>query len=174
MGAAVSERPAAQPGEAPRMRWMIRGDLPVIEAIEVEGAGPGASWSEGDVRRALSARHVIGLVAESPAGYVAGYVLYRLDPDAITILRLGVDLHRRRQGVGRAILRHLRGKLDRVRRPGQPLRHRLVLAAPDDRLDLHCWLRANGFVCGEIRRGAEGDVYVFEWEGFGADADAAR
>lgn len=163
MGAAVSDRPAAQPGEAPRMRWIVGRDLPAVEAIEVEAVGPGAAWAEIDLRRALSSRDVIGLVAESPAGYVAGYVVYRLDEGAIEILRLGVDLHRRRQGVGRAMLDHVRGKLDRLRPVARPRRTRILAAAPDDRLDVHLWLAACGFEAVSISRGADGSRYWFEW-----------
>lgn len=90
------------------IRWMIASDHP--EVVEIAGCTTypfGLRVLEAWLRR----RDVIGLVALDLHQRVVGYAVYQLRPDQLVVLALGVGPYVRREGVGRAIVDRLWGKL---------------------------------------------------------------
>lgn len=118
------------------MRWMIRRDMPQVLAIEQEAFE--FPWSEDDFVRCMRIRNVIGLVAESNE-QVIGYILYEICQNRLHILNIAVSAENRRKGVGRAILDHIKAKLD------NDVRSRLLLEVRERNLPAQMFFRSQGF-----------------------------
>jgi [ribosomal protein S18]-alanine N-acetyltransferase len=134
---------------ATRIRWLVRGDMPEVEAIE--RATFTEPWADEDYVRVLRDQNVIGMAAEDPDERVAGVMVYELQKLRLVLLRIMVRPDRRLQGVGRAMLDKLHSKLSAHRR------NRVALDVPDDLLGAHLWLRACGFEAVRV----DGDNYRF-------------
>jgi ribosomal-protein-alanine N-acetyltransferase len=118
------------------IRWMIRRDMP--EVHEIENASFQFPWDEDAFIRCLRQRNCIGMVVER-AEKIVGYMIYELHKNRLHILNLGVHPQHRRQGVGRALLDKLKGKLSPQRRS------RIMCEVRETNLDAQMWLRACGF-----------------------------
>ena len=146
--------------EPVHIRWMIRRDMPEVLAISAVSGYP---WAEEQFCRRLRKRNVIGMVAEGGewgheyTPVIAGYMVYHLDRSTLTLLALAVEPTWRRQGVGAALMRRLRQKLQRHGRD------RLVARAreTDDRA-IH-WLRSQGLRAVGVERDCypDCDGYLF-------------
>ena len=118
----------------PHVRWLVRRDMP--EVLAIDHASFGDPWNEEAFLKRLRERNCIGMCCEDRDGRVVGFMVYTLGR-RITVDRLAVHPDFRRQGVGRALVAKLRGKLD-------PRRNRLVFDVPDTNLPAQLWLRKCG------------------------------
>jgi ribosomal protein S18 acetylase RimI-like enzyme len=144
---------------------MTRRDLNEVLAIDRGRESP--PWSEDRFLRVMSRRDVIGQVVELAGDRIGGFVVYRLRPRGLFVLRLAVDPEYRRHGVGRALVAKLVGKLH----PGR--RTRLVLDA-DEHLDGgHLFLRACGWEATRVIERATRSYYRFAYELQGPAAEEA-
>lgn len=134
-------------GEGQQIRYMIRKDMPDVLAIEGDCDCP---WTADNYVEFLRQSNAIGLVLEDRQHGVLGLVLYRLHPGRLELCRIAVKAESRRNGIGRMLIDRLRSKLSENRRS------KLTAAVPDTRLDVHCLLRAAGFVAK-----VDGDDYAF-------------
>lgn len=124
-------------GGPPRVRWMVRGDLP--EVLAIEEASFEEPWTEGRFLSVLRERSSIGMVAEV-GGRVAGYMLYRLRPRTVELLTFAVSPARRNRGVGTRLLAKLVEKIDRG---AWPVRRRTAIEAevPEEHVAFLMFLR---------------------------------
>lgn len=95
------------------IRWMIRGDLYKVLAIE-DWCFP-HPWKEADFIHCLRQRNCIGMVAEQ-GDEVVGYFIYELHKNRIEILTMAVDPKHQRCGIATAMVAKLRSKLSAERR----------------------------------------------------------
>lgn len=148
------------------IRWMIRRDMPAV--LDIENVSFGAPWPEEEFIRCLRQRNCIGMVATDgpstcPASPVVGYMLYDLHHDRIDVINFAVAPQHRRQGVGRAMIGKLRGKLSPLRR------RRITLHVGESNLGAQLFFRAMGLRAVGIARGAydhrfAGDEDAYEFE----------
>lgn len=90
-------------------RWLIRRDLPDVEAI-----GP---WDADTITKAIRDHDTIGMVIEhAPTDRVVAYVIYRLKQGHLSIRVMQVDSRRRQLGLAQALLLKLQSKLSLHRR----------------------------------------------------------
>jgi len=90
------------------IRWLLKKDVPVVMAIEQ--ASFVYPWAMHDMTRCLKEPRCFGKVAVE-GDQVIGYMVYDLSPGRIQLLNLAVACDCRRQGVGRAMIDHLKHKL---------------------------------------------------------------
>lgn len=123
------------------VRWMIRRDLPRCGDISFACFRPPLTVQQ--IEDLVAQRDCIGMVAEvGVEGRVAGFMVYRLLPESLELLAIGVAPEYRRQGVGAAMLSHIVGKL----RGTANRRRKLVWLLVGERtLGAQLWLRACGF-----------------------------
>ena len=138
------------------IRWMIRRDMPEVQAIE--NASFDSPWSEEEFIRSLRNRNCIGMVAET-GEKIVGYMIYELHRNRLEILNLAVHGEHRRSGVGSSMIAKLYGKLS-------PQRRTRIDAAVCERNEVaHYWLKACGFTAVEILRDhyeeITADAYLF-------------
>jgi ribosomal-protein-alanine N-acetyltransferase len=138
------------------IRWMIRRDMPEVQAIE--NASFDSPWSEEEFIRSLRQRNCIGMVAEI-GEKIVGYMIYELHRNRLEILNLAVHGEHRRSGVGSSMIAKLYGKLS-------PQRRTRIDAAVCERNEVaHYWLKACGFTAVEILRDhyeeIAADAYLF-------------
>lgn len=131
------------------IRYMIRRDLPA--ALEIESADQTSPWSMDDFLSRLRDGTCISMVFEardtcSSTSAVWGHVVYGLRPDSLEILKLTVAPHRRRMGVGRALLTKLVSKLSLRRRSY------LEIVVGDWNLSAQLFLRSQGFQAEKVLR----------------------
>ena len=142
----------------PPVRWMINRDMPAVYAIEDRSFE--YPWTRDEFWRCLRTRDCMSLVAEH-AQAVAGYVVYEIHDDRLRILNFAVHPDLRRQGVGRAMVQKLTGKLSPNRR-----RH-ITLEIREINLQAQLFFRALGFRAVRIKHGfyaeTDEDAYVFEY-----------
>lgn len=115
-------------------RFLIRSDIKHVQLFEREFND---AWDEADFLSHIQDHKVIGLVAlikERPIGYV----LYKLNSNRITVIRIAVDDLYHRQGIGTLLIKTLIEKLDPSRRQW------LRIDAPEDNLGLHLFLKSLG------------------------------
>lgn len=141
----------------PRVRWMIARDMPTVYAIEDRSFE--YRWTTEDFTRAIRTRNCMSLVAEIEEA-VAGYVVYEIHRDRLRILNFAVHQDLRRQGVGRAMVQKLVGKLS-------PNRRRIMLEIRETNLSAQLFFRALGFRAVRIEHGfyqeTTEDAYVFQY-----------
>lgn len=135
------------------VRWMIPRDLP--EALQIEHDSFVEPWTEANWREHLRLRDYIGMVAERDER-VLGIMIYRLEKRRITLVRLAVDAGLRKQGVGRALIGKLMGKVEFHGR-----RTRVAFEVCETNTPCHLFLKAVGFEAVRVVRGDEGDAYRF-------------
>lgn len=142
------------------VRWMIRPDLRYVLPIERDGFDN--PMDEEDFLRCLRKRNCIGMVAESQAGGILGYMVYELRRDRIQVLSLAVALRFRRLRVGATLVDKLKYKCCSHRR------ERLSLLCRDSNAAAHLFFRACGFKAKGVLRNWYDDsgdeAYVFEWK----------
>lgn len=142
------------------VRWMIRGDLSTVVAIDhLSHTNP---WCPKELTRCLRQSAMIAMVAEVGSGddcRVAGWMLYELGKTKFTLHRLCVHFEDRRLGVGRAMVEKLKAKLS----PGK--RRKIVAEVDGDNIDACVFLRQCGFTfCGRIP-GREALLHVYDCAG---------
>lgn len=136
---------------------MIRKDTAAVVWIDMGSFV--TSWGEDDFVATLQNRACIGLVAEV-GETVVGFVVYELAKDSLIVLRMAVDYHYRRCGIGTEILERLKNKLSAQRR------EYLVTLVPDTDTEAHLFLKANGFKATLVLRSdvaTERDLYKFRF-----------
>ena len=126
------------------IRWMIRADMARVLAIEE--AGCPRPWGEEDMLRAMRQRSCFGMVIERD-GEVMGHMLYDLAKVSFYVRRLVIADGDRRQGLGRALIEKLMGKLSRDRRKA------IIADVPESVLDGQLFLKAIGFRAVRVMRG---------------------
>lgn len=135
-----------------RIRWITRKDLEQVEQLDQWGTGD--RWTAVTFEHHLRHRHTIGMVLVEPSGDVGGYMVYRLERDAVYLLKLVVRRELWGNGHG---LRLLRRFADKVRASRRPVARALV---PEDNLGACCLLRAAGWRC--VGR-HDAETLAFEW-----------
>lgn len=118
------------------IRWMIRRDMP--EVLQIESGSFEFPWSEEEFVRCLRQRNCIGMVAEWNERIV-GFMIYELHRSRLHLLNFAVHQTFRRQGVGRAMLSKLFGKLSSQRRS------RILLEVRETNLEAQLFFRELGF-----------------------------
>jgi ribosomal-protein-alanine N-acetyltransferase len=149
----------------PTVRWMIKGDFRAV--LEIERQSFDEPWTENDFVQSLQNKNhrgtAMGMVHETVADdgliKVDGFMVYILEPGAIRLINLAVAPESRRNGVGRALLDRLRGKLAGARR-----RKCVTAVVRETNLDAHLWFRACGWEAIKVIRldewGEDGIVFV--------------
>ncbi|MDQ3224466.1 MAG: GNAT family N-acetyltransferase [Gemmatimonadota bacterium] len=99
------------------VRWMIRRDLDDVVAIR--NASCVEQTTSDNIKRRLTDRHTIGMVATrpspDPAFYerpIVGFMIYELRQTTIHLGSMAVHPDHRRRGVGRELIARLKSKLD--------------------------------------------------------------
>jgi len=95
------------------IRWMIKGDMP--EVLAIEHASFDFPWCEEDFLQVLRQRNCIGMVAEL-GERVVGFMIYELHETRLNVLDFAVHPEFRRQSVGKQMNDKLVGKLSSHRR----------------------------------------------------------
>lgn len=132
-------------------RWMIKADI--REAIAIEDEMNESPWSEDYLMEILRQREVIGMV--SPIGErIAGFMIYKLHPKKIELLRMAVGSDCLRIGVGTAMVAKLKSKLSTGRRP------MLSILVSDANLAAHLFLKANGLRATSVEKNQYMFTYV--------------
>jgi ribosomal protein S18 acetylase RimI-like enzyme len=121
--------------ESPWVRWMIRRDIPRVVEIEQALADP---MDEKQIIKWITQRTVIGRVVEVD-GVVVGHMIYELMDGLLWVHRVAVDVERRRQGFGSALVRKIMGKL---RRDGHAA---IEVVVGEDDFELIGFFRSLGF-----------------------------
>lgn len=91
-----------------KTRWMIRRDIPQVQAIDTHSFH--LPWDEDDFLARLRQRNCVGVVAERNERII-GYMVYDLYPSHIQLTRLATHPNMRLRGVGRGMTRYLCNKL---------------------------------------------------------------
>lgn len=140
------------------IRWMILRDRPEVLTIEEQAFGPWA-WADDTFTSYFRQRNVIGMVAEYD-DRVVGFVLYELNKNSLHLLNFAVHEDCRRNGVGRAMVEKLVGKLSEQRR------NRIVLEVRETNLAAQKFFRAMGFraisVLSDFYDNCDEDAYLME------------
>lgn len=135
-----------------QIRWLIKRDTDAIVDLELAWQHLNhyeiPALDEPRLRQHLRAPDKIGMVAEltyhdgeAVRNCVAGYMIYRLSPRSLELVRLAVRPDMRRCGVGLMLMRKLADKLS-------PERRVMLQWNVDERLDsIHCWLAHIGLRC---------------------------
>lgn len=139
------------------IRWMIRRDMPSV--LDIEGKSFEFPWSEEEFIRALRQRNCIGMVAELNE-IVVGFMIYELHKNRLHILNFAVHSDYRRNGVGRAMVEKLVGKLSQQRRS------RILLEVRETNLQAQLFFREVGFQAVSVLRDfyedTDEDAYVMQ------------
>ena len=152
---------ASQQGEldfSPYIRWMIRRDLAAVLAIE--GQSFSLPWSGEDFIRCLRQRNCIGMVAEDGRNSTLGFMIYELHKHRLRVVNFAVGEGYRGQGIGRAMIGKLIGKLsDR--------RHTISLEVGEWNLAAHLFFASQGFRATSVQRdfydNSPDEAYRFEY-----------
>ena len=118
------------------IRWMIRRDMPAVLGIENNCFE--FAWTEEDFIRCLRQRNCIGMVAEKD-DEVVGFMIYELHKNRLHILNFAVHEDQRRNGVGKAMVSKLLGKLSQERR------NRIMLEVRETNLEAQLFFKSLGF-----------------------------
>lgn len=144
----TTTRPSAA-GEI-ELRPLVQGDLAAVIAIE-RRVYP-TPWSLAMFVLELSKRDTLGLAARHD-GVLCGYaVCSRYDRDW-HLMTLAVDLPLQRQGVGRALLSELIGRLDDAHLLGAIPEPRITLEVRRSNVVAQRLYAAHGFLEAGVRRG---------------------
>ena len=140
------------------IRWMIRRDLPAV--LEIEAASFDHPLGEDDLIRCLRSRDCIGMVTVDDET-VTGFMVYRLAKSSIEILNFAVAPESRREGVGRAMIEKLLGKLSPDRR------RRLFAKVSERNLNAQLFFKACGFLAVTVLHyeyeSTDDDAYMMEF-----------
>lgn len=94
------------------IRWLIRRDME--EVLDIEKHSFSHPWTEEEFLTCLRQPNCIGAVYDD--GEVLGFMIYELHRGCLNLLNLAVLPRYRRNGIGRALVLRLIGKLDIQRR----------------------------------------------------------
>lgn len=142
----------------PRVRWMIRADLPTVIAISNLSFRNDA-WQEANFLHHMKQRNCIGMVVENRPGeqwesdsrdIVLGYMVYELLSDRFNLIQLAVHPEHRRCGFGRTMIEKMISKLSYDRR------NQIFYTLNDDDYLGHALLRAMGFKATGLERNKKG------------------
>ena len=156
--------------EPPRIRWMIRRDVP--EVLQIERSSTRFSWEEGILLGCLRNRNCIGMVAdqeEMTYNPLKAYMVYWLHEDYIELARLVVGKEWQRQDIGTSMIDKVKSKLSVHRRT------RLIVNVAERDLPLQLFLKKQEFKCISLCKdffyypegayeGAYEDMYLFEYK----------
>ena len=132
---------------APHVRPMRHADFLTVVAIDaVSFPRP---WGEIVLLHALRHRErsYVGCVAENDIGRVLGYAVYEITADQIRVANFAVGPRHRLQGVGRAIVGYLNGKLAKLPRES------LIATVRESNMPGLKFARSVGFVATGLVRG---------------------
>ncbi len=118
------------------IRWMLRKDIPQVEAIE--NSVFEFPWRHDEFPRCLIRRNCIGMVAQR-RDWVMGYMIYSLHKSRLNILNFAVHPLTRYCGIGRMMCEKLKGKLSQQRRT------RIIADIRDSNVDAQLFFAAMGF-----------------------------
>ncbi len=124
------------------IRWMLRRDMD--EVLRIDQSHVWERWGEGEYPRVLRQSNVIGTVIEEQ-GEVVAFMVYTLDRDSFTILKLAVRQDVQRQCLGAMMIDRLIEKLTQQKRTS------MVADVPEWMLDAQLFFRAMGFRGESIR-----------------------
>lgn len=125
------------------IRWMIRKDLPAVLDIELESFE--FPWTEFEFIRTVRQQNCICQVAEWD-DKVLGFMVYRLERGALTVLNLAVSKDVRRKGVGSDLICKLIDKLHPANRT------RIFADVRERNLGAQLFFRTMGFKATHIIR----------------------
>ena len=141
------------------IRWMIRVDMPAV--LDIENASFEFPWSEDVFIGCLRQRNNIGMVVTMGSS-VVGYFIYELCKTRIHVLNFAVHPAFRRQGVGRAMVEKLRGKLG-------VHRTKISLEVRETNLAAQVFFRSCGFmaisVLKDFYEDTDEDAYLMQLRG---------
>ena len=122
----------------PRIRWLIRRDLP--EVLEIESACYEFAWTEEDFLCCFRREPIscIGMVAEHN-DRVVGFMVYELHKIKLRIINFAVAPNEQRRGIGRQMIWRLVEKL------AQQYRKEIELEVRGPNLSMQLFLRSQGF-----------------------------
>lgn len=139
----------------PHIRWGIRRDMPEIMAIE--NATYRQPWTEDQFLKYLCRREVTMLVAVLNE-QVIGYCVYLLGKRKLVVYSLTVAEWHRRDGIGKAFIDKVKGKLSSFRCPT------CEIVTTEHNVDAQLFLRAQGFLCTNTQKNqGDDDSYIFRW-----------
>lgn len=142
-------------------RWLMRRDLAAVLAIEAE-VFPEFPWGRMEFVDYLGQRNALGMVAEDRAGVLLGFVIFELQPARLEIANLAVRTDHQRQGVGRALVGKLIGKLSPERRS------RILATVREANTGAQLFFRASGFRTQNVLRhyyaDTDEDAYLFVYD----------
>lgn len=133
-----------------RIRWMLRRDMDQVLQIDQSHVWP--RWNESEYLRQLRISNVIGVVIDENFVDVAACMVYTLEPDSFSILKIAVRKDVQRRCLGHALISRLIEKLTQQKRTS------IVADVPEWMLDPQLFFRAMGFR-GESIRGHIRFVY---------------
>ncbi len=140
------------------IRWMIRRDMPAVLGIEESSFE--FPWSEDEFIRCLRQRNCIGMVAEL-SEQVVGFMIYELHKSRLHILNFSVHADFRRQGIGKAMVEKLVGKLSYQRRS------RIMLEVRETNLPAQLFFKDLGFravsVLRDFYEDSPEDAYLMQY-----------
>jgi ribosomal-protein-alanine N-acetyltransferase len=137
MNSTQPEKPMERPEKLrPRVRWMIRSDVPMV--LDIEQACFEFPWNEENLITCLRGRNCIGMVAEHGGG-VCGHFVYELYPMRVELYTFAVDPQHQRRGVGLAMVEKLKSKLSAQKRT------RIACNVDEMNLNAQQFFRSQGF-----------------------------
>ena len=144
-------------------RWMRRGDLPQVMAIDDQAFGEHA-WTEDVFIDTMRRGNCIGVVVEDySTREVVGYLMYEWQKKRLHLFTLAVRQDMRRQGIGRMLLGRLTPKL------ASKGLLRLMAEVRETNLDAQLFFAACGFRATSVLKNfydpseCRDDAYVFEY-----------
>ena len=118
------------------IRWMIRRDFSAV--LEIENLSFPDPWDEDQFLLSMRQRNCIGMVAERD-DEIVGFMVYELYKHRLQLLNIAVHPNYRHQGVGRAMVGRLVGKLSCERR------NRIMLEVRETNMDALMFFKSLGF-----------------------------
>lgn len=136
-----------KPGYSPvELRWGVRNDFPAL--VSIDRMSYCTPWNEKDFIDASRRQDTVIMLAERN-DITCGYIIYRLRKKIVEVVRIAADPPR--QGIGTQLMRQVQRKLS------TPKYSKVIIAAPDDSLGCHLFLKSLGFWATRI----EGKNYIF-------------
>ena len=120
-------------------RHLKRTDL--LEVLAIDQASFADAWTRADYLDRVPDRSFVMVIAALMAGDPVGFVLYRLHPRGIDILRMAVHPDYRREGVGSRLLARVAERLESW---GRGQRAQVRIYVRERNLDAQLFLRARG------------------------------
>lgn len=151
-----------------KVRWVTGRDMSSIAAIE--SLSFSKPWRRSDFDKCLGdpAGNRIGKVVEVD-GEVVGFMIYELQPERFYVINMAVRPSHRKMGIARAMIDHIKAKLDN----GYRRRRKVETYVSDHFLDAHIFFKTIGFVAVGVERDFfgkdSGDAYLFCYRSEGSE-----